>query len=434
LIVLVFVSVLGRNVRTGFFQSIFGIAERLLAAQQSARTSKARAYPRFMVIPWGAVKKWPGWNAPNGGSPFSGSSNARGVTAVAACYRCGAHGARFACSRESGRAKMIRMRLGRMVAVAAAVTAVFGPVVAHSQDYPNRTVTIVAPAAPGGLYSLFARLVGTRLEQRFGKTFVVENRPGASSVVGATYVARANPDGYTLMVAASSTMATNVTLFKNLPYDPTVDLAPVALIARVPEVLVVNAALPVHSVADIARLAKATPGGLHFGSAGPGTSQHLGGEMLKTALGVELTHVPYKGMQPAISDVAGGHIPMTFSPITIALPLIQAGKLRPIGLSMAQRVEALPDVPPLTEVGVKDFDAASWFMLVAPGKTPKDIIEKLHGELRVIGSDRDTRSEFVRLGLVPVESLPPDELKRFVASEIARWANVVRQAGLAGSE
>jgi tripartite-type tricarboxylate transporter receptor subunit TctC len=321
-----------------------------------------------------------------------------------------------------------------LTALAAVLAVGQAPAAAHAQDYPNRTVTIVAPAAPGGLYSLFARLIATRLEQRFGKPFVVENRPGASSVVGAVSLTRGNPDGYTLMVATSSTMATNVTLFKNLPYDPVVDLTPVALIAYVPEVLVVNAALPVESVADIARLARATPGGLHFGSAGHGTAQHLGGEMLKAALGVELTHVPYKGMQPAISDVAGGHIPMTFSPIPIALPLIRAGKLRPIGLSMAQRVEALPGVRPLAELGVKDFDAASWFMLVAPGKTPPDIVATLAAELRLMARNGEMQSDFARLGVVPAESPSPAELKSFVAKEIVRWAHVVRQAGLAGSE
>jgi tripartite-type tricarboxylate transporter receptor subunit TctC len=305
---------------------------------------------------------------------------------------------------------------------------------AAADDYPSRAVTVVAPAAPGGLYSLFARLVATRLEQRFGKPFVVENRPGASSVVGALSVARANPDGETLMVATSSTMATNVTLFKNLPYDPRVDLTPVALIAYVPEVLVVNAGLPVHSVADIAALAKATPGGLHFGSAGIGTAQHLGGEMLKAALGVPLTHVPYKGMQPAIGDVAGGHIAMTFSPIPVALPLIQGGKLRPLGLSMAQRVEALPDVPPLSDAGVKDFNAASWFMLVAPGRTPPVVVAKLANELRALGDDAAMRAGFVRLGLVSVESPSPEALKRFVAAEIVRWGEAVRRAGLAASE
>jgi tripartite-type tricarboxylate transporter receptor subunit TctC len=325
------------------------------------------------------------------------------------------------------------MKFG-MLAAAAAFAAVCATAVALAQDYPNRPVTIVAPAAPGGLYSLFARLVGAKLEQRFGKPFVVENRPGASSVVGTLSVVRAAPDGHTLMVATSSTMATNLTLFKSLPYDPRSDLMPVALIARVPEVLVVNAALPVQSVADIAKLAQATPGGLHFGSAGPGTAQHLGGEMLKAALGVPLTHVPYKGMQPAISDVAGGHIAMTFSPIPIALPMIQAGKVRPVGLSMAQRIAALPGVAPLSEVGVKDVDAASWFMLVAPGKTPPDVIARLATELHAIGSDAATRDEFVRLGLVPVDSSSPDALKHFVESEIVRWGNVVRQAGLAGSE
>jgi len=321
-----------------------------------------------------------------------------------------------------------------LTGLAATIAFICAPAAAQTQDYPNRAVTVVAPAAPGGLYSLFARLIGNRLEHRFGKPFVVENRPGASSVVGALSLVRAGGDGYTLMVATSSTMATNVTLFKSLPYDPTIDLAPVALIARVPEVLVVNAGLPIHSVADIARLARATSGGLHFGSAGPGTSQHLGGEMLKAALGVELTHVPYKGMQPAISDVAGGHIAMTFSPIAVALPLIQAGKVRPIGLSMAESIEALPDVPPLKEVGVKDFDAASWFMLIAPGKTPAPIVEKLYAELRAIGGEPETRAEFVRLGLVPVDSPTPEALKAFVKSEIMRWGNVVRQAGLARSE
>lgn len=305
---------------------------------------------------------------------------------------------------------------------------------AQAQDYPTRIVTIVAPSAPGGLYSLFARLIGRKLEQRFGKPFIVENRPGASSVVGALSVVRAVPDGHTLMVATSSTMATNVTLFKSLPYDPRSELAPVALLARVPEVLAVNAALPVHSIPDLVKLAKATPGGLSFGSAGPGTSQHLSGEMLKSALGIELTHIPYKGMSPAINDVAGGHIPLMFSPIPFVLPLAQAGKLRMIGITTAERVEAIPDVPPLTEIGVKDFDAASWFMLVAPANTPRDIIGKLAAELRAITSDPSMRQELTRLGLIPVPSPSPDELKPFVQSEIARWGGIVRKAGLAGTE
>jgi tripartite-type tricarboxylate transporter receptor subunit TctC len=303
-----------------------------------------------------------------------------------------------------------------------------------AQDYPNRPVTIVAPSAPGGLYSLFARLIGTKLEQRLGKTFVVENRPGASSIVGAMSVLRAPHDGYTLMVANNTGMAVNVTLRKELPYDPANDFAPISLIVRIPEVLVVNAALPVQTVADLARLAKSTPGGLSYASAGAGTAQHFSGVQLGSTLGVQLTHVPYKGMQPAINDVAGGHIPFMFSPIPFALPLTQAGKLRMLGVTTIERVEAIPDVPPLHEIGVKDFDAVSWFMLVAPARTPTEIVERLYRELRAIIAEPEVRQEFVRLGLVPVNSPPPGELKGFVRTEIARWGEAVKKAGLVGSE
>jgi len=302
------------------------------------------------------------------------------------------------------------------------------------QDYPNRAVTIVAPAAPGGLYSLFARIIGNKLEQRFGKPFIVENRPGASAIVGSLSVIRAPHDGTTLMVANNTGMAVNVTLRKDLPYDPANDFAPIALIVRIPEVLVVNAGLPVHSVADIAKLGKATPGGLTYGSAGAGTAQHFSGVLLASALGIPMTHVPYKGMQPAINDVAGGHLPLMFSPIPFALPLAQAGKLRMLGVTTTERLEAIPDVPPLAEIGVKDFDAVSWFMLVAPARTPPDIVNLLHREVRTITEDPEVRKEFIRLGLVPVASPPPAELKAFVRSEIVRWGEIVKKAGLQGTE
>jgi tripartite-type tricarboxylate transporter receptor subunit TctC len=315
-----------------------------------------------------------------------------------------------------------------------ALAALLAPGPAVAQQYPERAVTIVAPAAPGGLYSIFARLIAARLERNLGKPFIVENRPGASSIVGVLSVIRSAPNGYTLLVANSTGMATNVTLHKNLPYDPSADLAPIALIARIPEVLAVNAALPVQSIADLVKLARSTRGGLSFGSAGSGTSQHLDGELFKAKLGIEMTHIPYKGMQPALNDLVGGHIQLLFSPIPIAAPMLQAGKIRSLGVTTAQRVEALPDVPTLAELGVKDFDAASWFMLVAPAKTPGEIVERLHAELRALTGDAEVRREFNRLGLMSVSSPPPEELKRFVQSEIARWGEVVRKAGLAGSE
>ena len=322
---------------------------------------------------------------------------------------------------------------GRSLTVALALLAALpcGRACAQESDYPNRIVTIVAPSAPGGLYSLFGRILGNRLEQRFGKSFVVENRPGASSVVGALAVARAVPDGYTLMIASGATLAVNVTLHRKLPYDPAEDFIPIALIARVPEVLVVNAQLPVRSLADLVALARKGP--LSFASAGPGTAQHLEGEMLKSALGLDMLHVPYKGALPALNDVVGGHVAMMFTPSPNALPLIQSGKVRAIGLATSERVEALPDVPPLAAVGAPGFEAGGWFMLVAPAATPQPIIERLHAELRAILADPAVREEFVRQGLIPVATPSPGELGNFVRREIAYWERTLRTIGLAGS-
>ena len=328
------------------------------------------------------------------------------------------------------------MTMSRRLAMAAAVLPVLAgsPVLAQSSAYPTRTVTIVAPAAPGGLYSLFARLIGTKLEQRFGQPFIVENRPGASSIVGSMSVIRAPHDGYTLMVANSTGLAVNPTMRKRLPYDPVKDFAPIALLGRIPEVLVVNAALPIRSIADIATYAKSKPEGLSYASAGAGTGPHLSGFQLASVLGIAMTHVPYKGMSPAINDVAGGHIPLMFSPIPFAVPLAQAGKLRMLGITTADRVEIIPDVPPLVEIGVKDFSATTWWMLVAAADTRKDIVDTLHREVRAIITDQSVRQELLRLGILPVQSPPPDELKRFMQAEIVRVGEIVKKAGLAGSQ
>ena len=311
----------------------------------------------------------------------------------------------------------------------------FAASAARAQDYPNRTVTIVAPSAPGGMYSILARLIGSKLERHYGQSFVIENRPGASSIAGSVFVAHAAPDGYTLMTAASTTMATNVSLHKNLPYDPLSDFIPIVQIARSPEVLLVNAALPVRSIEDLVKLARSTQGGLSFGSAGPGTGQHLNGELLKMRLGIPMQHIPYKGMQPALNDLAGGHIAVMTSPIPLALPLAHSGKVRMLGVTTKERVGAIPDVPPLAEIGVPGYDAASWWMLVAPAKTPRAIVDKLYADLRVVLREPDVREEFIqRQGLIPVDSAAPDELRTFVEAEIVRLGDIVRKAGLAGSE
>jgi tripartite-type tricarboxylate transporter receptor subunit TctC len=322
----------------------------------------------------------------------------------------------------------------KRVVLPLAAALLLAPALAAAQDYPNRPITFVVPYTPGGVTDMFARLLGQKLEQRLGKPFVIENRPGASAVTATTAVARAAPDGYTIMMASSTPMALNVSVRKSLPYDPTKDLTPLALIARVPFVLVVNPALPVHSVADLVRLATEKPGTLSYGTPGPGTFHHLNAEMFKSAFGLDLVHVPYKGTLPALNDVIGGHIAMMFADVPPAAPLIQAGKLRALGVTTTERVPAVADLPALAEVGIPGHNAASWHMVATTGGVPKEIVERLAAELRAIMADPAVQEALIRDGAIPQVSPPPDELKRFVASEILRWGKVVQQAGIAGSE
>ena len=282
---------------------------------------------------------------------------------------------------------MTAVMRGVFVAVLLAI-AVPDRAVAQAADYPSRPVTFIVPFAPGGVTSLFARLLGQKLEQRFGKPFVVDNRPGGGGVTAAVAVANAAPDGYTIMMASSTVLAVNVSMRKNLPYDPRKDLQPISLLARVPFVLLVNPALPVHSVADLVRLAKEKPGSVSFGTPGPGTFHHLNGEMFKGIFGLDLVHVPYKGSAPALQDVAGGHIQMMFCDLPPALPLIQSGKLRALGVTTAQRVPAAPDIPPLAEVGIPGYDTSSWHTVTTTANVPKPIVDKLAGNIREIMSDR----------------------------------------------
>jgi tripartite-type tricarboxylate transporter receptor subunit TctC len=305
---------------------------------------------------------------------------------------------------------------------------------ARAQDYPTRAVTFVVPYAPGGATDLFARVLGAKLEKRFGRAFVVENKPGASAIIAATAVARSAGDGYTLMMASSTPMALNVTVRKSLPYDPTVDLTPVALVARVPYVLVVNPDLPVHSVADLVKLAKDNPGKISFATPGAGTFHHLNAELFKSMFGLELVSVPYKGTLPGLTDVMAGHVQFMFSDVPPALGLIAAGKVRALGVTTKDRVTALPDVPPLNEVGMPGYEAASWHMVATQGQTPPAIVAKLNAEIRAIMADPEVQANLVRDGAIPMVTPSPDELKAFVKSEIVRWGKIVETAGIAHSE
>jgi tripartite-type tricarboxylate transporter receptor subunit TctC len=308
------------------------------------------------------------------------------------------------------------------------------PAAAQPSDYPNRAVNFIVPFAPGGVTSLFARVLGSKLEQRMGKPFVIENRPGGGGVLAATAVARATPDGYTLMMASSTVLAINVTVRKNLPYDPRKELTPIALLARVPFVLVVNPSLPIQSVADLVKLAKERPGQISYGTPGPGTFHHLNAEMFKGIFGLDIVHIPYKGSAPALNDLVGGHIQMMFCDVPPAMALIEAGKIRALGVTTKERVPAVPAIPPLAEVGVPGYDTASWHTVTTTGNVPKPIVDKLAVHIRDIMSDASVTEALVKDGALPQVSPSPEEMKRFVESEIVRWGKVIEQAGLAGSE
>jgi tripartite-type tricarboxylate transporter receptor subunit TctC len=310
----------------------------------------------------------------------------------------------------------------------------FAGMPARAADYPARPVSFIVPYAAGGATDLMARLLGQRLEQRLGKPFVVENRPGAGTVLAAAYVSKQAPDGYTLLLGTSTTMAINVTIYKSLPYDPTRDLVPVASVAGVPFILVVNPSLPVNTVADLVAYAKAKPEALTYASNGHGGAAHLLGELFKSITGITATHVPYKGLAPALNDVVAGHVSLMFGDFGTTLPLVRARKLRALGVSTAQRVGAAPEIPPLAEVGLPGFDASSWQMVVAPAGMPRDVLAKLNAELRAIVADQRFGEELSAKGMVPLVTPSPEELRTYVKSEIVRWADVVRRAGAAGSE
>jgi tripartite-type tricarboxylate transporter receptor subunit TctC len=292
----------------------------------------------------------------------------------------------------------------------------------------------VVPYAAGGGTETMARLLGRRLEQRLGKPFVIDNRPGAGTAIGASFVAKSAPDGHTILLATSTTMAINVSIYSNLAYDPIKDLMPVALFSDIPFVLVVNPALPVHSVAELVALARRTSGGLAYASNGHGGAGHLYAELMKSMTGIEMTHVPYKGLAPAFNDVVAGHVPLMFGDFGTALPLIRAGQLRALGVTTAQRIAAAPDIPPLSQAGLPGYVASSWQMVVAPAGIPKPILHKLNGELRAILAEPDLQKDFTDRGLIPVVSPSPEELQGYVRSEIVRWGKVVEQAGAAGSQ
>ncbi len=307
-----------------------------------------------------------------------------------------------------------------------------GAPLAAAEDYPTHNVTIIVPFTPAGSTDLLARMAAQAWEQRLGKSFVVENRPGAGQQIGVNMVAKAAPDGYTLLMATSSAMAVNPTLYKKIAYDPVKDFQPIAMMAHLPFILLVNNDVPVKTLAEFISYAKANPGKLSYGSGGVGASHHLYGELFKSLTGIQMTHVPYKGTVPALNDVLAGHIQVLFSDAPPALPQIQSGKVRALGVTTAKRIATAPDIPPINDT--VPFDSAPWQMLQAPAGTPKPIVDRLHKEIVAYIASADGQKKLAEMGLTPGAPTSPADLSKFVAQEVVDWGKVVQKAGAAGIE
>jgi len=332
----------------------------------------------------------------------------------------------FPRKRESG-APLSRGRTAGFVALSC--LALVGATTVRADDYPTRPITLIVPFPPGGSTTVMARNVADKLSAALGQQIVVENRGGAGGTIGTRFVAKAPPDGYTILLSYTATMAIAPAMNANAGYDPHKDLVPIGMIGFAPNVLVVHPSLPVHSIAELIVYAKAAPDPVQYGSPGVGTVNHLAGEYLASEAGLKLQHVPYKGNGPAISDLLGGHIPMMFLPVPVALGNIKAGTLRGIAITTAKRSNLLPDLPTLAESGVPGFDAALRYGLMAPAGTPPTIIARLNKELNAALATSEVKE---RLATEGAEALPgtPEAYAADVAEDEKKWGGLVKKLGL----
>jgi len=301
-----------------------------------------------------------------------------------------------------------------------------------AQGYPVKPIRVVVPYAPGGATDLTARLVGQKMQEAMKQNVLVDNRPGAGGVIGADIVAKAAPDGYTVLIAVPAEIAILPHLQK-LPYNVARDLAPVSLAAVTPLILVVHPSLPVRSVKELIAFARARPGQLAYASAGTGGVQHLSGELLKIAMKLDMAHVPYKGAGPVMPDLIGGHVPMFFSGMPPAMPHVKAGKLRALAVTTTRRSPAAPDVPTLAEAGVPGFDISNWFAYFVPSGTQADVIARLNLEVNRGLKQPDVREKLASVGAETVGT-SPEELARFVRSESEKFAQLVKLSGAKGTD
>lgn len=316
----------------------------------------------------------------------------------------------------------------RRVLLGCAVFAVLAGPAWSQSNYPNRPVRVVVPSSPGGGTDISARVIADHLGRAFKGQFFVENRPGAGQSIGIEVVARSEPDGYTLLMAAS-TLALNPIMYKNIKYDPVKDFAPISQVASIPNVVLVHPSVPAKTLQELIALAKSKPGELTYASAGLGTSPHMGMELLKHMAGIDIQHIPFRGSGPAVTDTIGGRINVTLASTLQAKPLVEGGQLRALAVTGAKRSEAMPDVPTVAEAGVAGYEALQWYGLLVPAGTPAEIVNRLHQETAKALSAPDVKKRLADDGAESVGTTPA-EFAKFIKEEIEKWSNVARVANI----
>jgi tripartite-type tricarboxylate transporter receptor subunit TctC len=316
----------------------------------------------------------------------------------------------------------------RIIGMLVAGIALLSPVPAAAQDFPAKPIKLIVPFPPGGPNDIIARVVGQRMSELTRQPVVIENRSGQAGVLGTDAIAKATPDGYTIGIVSASAVVINP-FMERVPYDVARDLAPITLVVTVPEMLVVTSNVPARNMAELIALAKAQPGKLNFASAGVGGLPHLAGELFKLTAGIDIVHVPYRGAAPAINDLLGQQVQMTFLDLPVILPHIQAGSLRPIALGARERAATAPDVPTTAEVGMPDLLIENWYGMLAPGGTPPAILAALSKIATTAISDPAVKQKLADQGMKPIGDTP-EHFREFIGSEAAKWGKVIKDAGL----
>ena len=321
------------------------------------------------------------------------------------------------------------MHLRRAATALGVALAACGAVSAHAQGFPAKSVRIIVAFPPGGGTDIVARLLGQKLGEAWGQQAIVDNRAGASGVIGTEAAARAAPDGYTWFMGTMGNLTVNQHLYPKMPVDPQRDLAALSQVVAVHFVAVAHPSLPARNVKELIALAKARPGQINYSSSGPGGAPHLGGELLKSMAGIDLVHIPYKGSGPSFTDLLGGQVSLTFDSLVQSYPYIKAGKLKALGVLGSKRSTLLPDVPTIAESGVPGYELTNWFGLVVPAATPRDLVNRLYGDVSKALAQPDIREKLQAMGADVIGSTP-DQFAAFMRAETAKWAKVVKRANI----